>query len=231
MTTPAVVSRRAACCYNTLSKGTDLKARSWSRVEGKCIRIARTWQTSTGFQRDKFFLGGVLSTGYGSGYCPDMSPLGNGGFRGGTWILFSVANPYIFRVGHFGLPGHFVAWPELHRRFECCPESHSTSAILSTYVYTCLAMFCTSVTFTATAFPSPSLSFSVHISHSITPLPAPSPTPPPDSHMLPRLRCARFGTFAALTRRLNAFHFFVGPPGGAIGIASFCTFQRARKDP
>jgi hypothetical protein len=60
--------------------------------------------------------------------------------------------PTFRSVGHFGLPVHFVASPELHGRFKCCPESHSTSTILSTY----LAMFCTSATFTATAFPSPS---------------------------------------------------------------------------
>jgi hypothetical protein len=49
------------------------------------------------------------------------------------------------------------ASPDLHGRFKCCPDSHSTSAFLST----CLAMLCTSATFegskfTATAFPSPS---------------------------------------------------------------------------
>jgi hypothetical protein len=38
----------------------------------------------------------------------------------------------------------------LYGGLKCCPESHSTSAILST----CLAMFCTSTTLTA--FPSPS---------------------------------------------------------------------------
>jgi hypothetical protein len=60
--------------------------------------------------------------------------------------------PTFRSVGHFGLPVHFVASPELHGRFKCCPDSRSTSTILSTY----LAMFCTSATFTATAFPSPS---------------------------------------------------------------------------
>jgi hypothetical protein len=54
------------------------------------------------------------------------------------------------RVGHFGLPVHFVARLELHGRFKCCPDSHRISAILST----CLAMFCTPATFTASAFPS-----------------------------------------------------------------------------
>jgi hypothetical protein len=69
----------------------------------------------------------------------------------GQQPLLTVANtPY--RFGHFGLPVHFFASHELHGRFKCCPESHSTSAILST----CPAMFCTSATFTATAFPSPS---------------------------------------------------------------------------
>jgi hypothetical protein len=96
------------------------------------------------------------------------------------------SNPTFRRVGHFGLPVHFVAWPAWHGRFKCCPESHSTSAIHST----CLAMFCISPTFAATAFPSPSggdphLAISVHISHSITRFPAPSPTSLPESHMLP----------------------------------------------
>jgi hypothetical protein len=61
-------------------------------------------------------------------------------------------NESLHVVGRFGLPFAYVALPELHSRFECCPESHSTGAFLST----CLAMFCTSATFTATAFPSPS---------------------------------------------------------------------------
>jgi hypothetical protein len=90
--------------------------------------------------------------------------------------------PTFRRVGHVGLPVHFVASPELHGRFKCCLERHNTSAILST----CLAMFCTSTTFTATAFPSPSpqCHFSVLTSHSITRCPAPSPTSSPDLHML-----------------------------------------------
>jgi hypothetical protein len=60
--------------------------------------------------------------------------------------------PAFRRIGHFGLAVHFVASPELHGQFMCCPDSHSTSAILCT----CLAMFCTSATLDATAFPSPS---------------------------------------------------------------------------
>jgi hypothetical protein len=54
------------------------------------------------------------------------------------------------------MPVHFVATvhalPRVARPIKCCSERHSTSAILST----CLAIFCTSATFTATAFPSPS---------------------------------------------------------------------------
>jgi hypothetical protein len=60
------------------------------------------------------------------------------------------------RVGHFKfcLPVAFVASPDLHGRFKCGPASHSIGAFL--VISTCLAMFCTSATFTATAFPSPS---------------------------------------------------------------------------
>jgi hypothetical protein len=58
------------------------------------------------------------------------------------------------RVRHFCLPVAFVASPDLHGRFKCCPDSHSTGT--SAFLSTCLAMFCTSATFTATAFPSPS---------------------------------------------------------------------------
>jgi hypothetical protein len=84
------------------------------------------------------------------------------------------------RVGHFGLHVHFVASPELHGRFKCCPESHSTSAFLSNmpgHVPHLCNLYCHCL-----SQPLPS-SFSVHISHSITRFPAPSLTPPPDSHM------------------------------------------------
>jgi hypothetical protein len=47
--------------------------------------------------------------------------------------------------------------------------------------------------------PAP-LSCSVHISHFWTRFPAPSPISSPISYMLSGLRCAHFGTFAALTR-------------------------------
>jgi hypothetical protein len=50
---------------------------------------------------------------------------------------------------------HFVASPELHGRFKCCPDSHSTRVILNS----CLSVCCTSATFTATAFPSHSPPF------------------------------------------------------------------------
>jgi hypothetical protein len=49
-------------------------------------------------------------------------------------------------------------------------------------------------------------------------------TPPLDSHMLSCLRCAHFGTFAALKRCTRAFHISVCS-GGTVGIASFCSFQ------
>jgi hypothetical protein len=62
--------------------------------------------------------------------------------------------PTFRQVGHVSLPVHFVDSPTLHGRFKCCPDSHSTSVILRR----CLAMFCTSATFTATAFPSHCLS-------------------------------------------------------------------------
>jgi hypothetical protein len=77
--------------------------------------------------------------------------------------------------------------------------------------------------------PLPSLSFSVQNSHSITRLPAPSPMSPRSAQMLSRLCCAHCGTFAAFTWGLNAFHSSVCRSGGTLGIASFCTFQRAKK--
>jgi hypothetical protein len=36
-------------------------------------------------------------------------------------------------------------------------------------------------------------------------------------------------TFSALTRGLSAFHLLVCPDGGAVGNASFCSFQRAQE--
>jgi hypothetical protein len=115
--------------------------------------------------------------------------------------------PTFRRVGHVSLPVHFVASHELHGRFKCRPESHSTSAI-----------------FTATAFPSPTppchFLCTSHVS---------SPTSPPDSQMLSRLRCAHFGTFAALTRSLSAFHFFVCPSGGTAGNRLILYFPKSPK--
>jgi hypothetical protein len=77
--------------------------------------------------------------------------------------------------------------------------------------------------------PLPFLLFSVHISHSITRFPAPSPTSPTDSHKLSLLCCAHFGTVAASTWGVNAFNSSDCPSGGAVGSASFGTFQRAQK--
>jgi hypothetical protein len=46
-------------------------------------------------------------------------------------------SPTFRRVGHFCLPVAFVASPDLHGRFKCCPDSHSTSAFLIyVYIYT-----------------------------------------------------------------------------------------------
>jgi hypothetical protein len=73
--------------------------------------------------------------------------------------------------------------------------------------------------------PLPSLSFSVHISHSITRFPDPSLT-----SLLESLKgCAHFGTFAALTQDLSAFHFSGCPSGGTVGNTSLCTCQRAQQ--
>jgi hypothetical protein len=61
------------------------------------------------------------------------------------------ANPYISYGWPFLLACCLRRLARLARP-KCCPDSHSTSAFLST----CLAIVCTSATFTATAFRSPS---------------------------------------------------------------------------
>jgi hypothetical protein len=47
-------------------------------------------------------------------------------------------------------PDHVVASPELHRRFKCYPESHSTT----TNLIICMDIVCISASMTATAIPS-----------------------------------------------------------------------------
>jgi hypothetical protein len=111
--------------------------------------------------------------------CTETTRRGGAGKGSGS----NVGIRYRFRrVGHFCLPVAFVASPDLHGRFKCCPDSHSTSAFLSA----CLAMFCTSTTFTATAFPSPPdlVIFCAHLTFHHSFFSAPSPTFPQDSHML-----------------------------------------------
>jgi hypothetical protein len=81
---------------------------------------------------------------------------------------------------------------------------------------------------TCTAFPSPSPPC-----HALCTSHVPSlvflPHLPLPSHRLSRLPCAHFGTSAALPRGWSAFHFFVCSFRGTVGIALFCTFQRAQK--
>jgi hypothetical protein len=59
------------------------------------------------------------------------------------------------RVSHFGLPVRFVASPGLHRRFKCCPESHSNCAIL--IISTCLAILAPLQRLLPLPFPAPPL--------------------------------------------------------------------------
>jgi hypothetical protein len=95
---------------------------------------------------------------------------------------------------------------------------------------TCLAMFCTSATFTATAFSSPSppchflctshipsLAFLPHLPHPPQiPICCPDCVVPISAHL------------PALTRGLSAFHLSACPVGGTVGNASFCSFQRGQ---
>jgi hypothetical protein len=115
--------------------------------------------------------------------------------------------------------------PELHGRFKCCPDSNSTSAILSTRLAKC----CTSAIFTATAFPShsppfrflctshiSSLAFLPHLSFPpLIPICLPDYVVPISAHLLPwqRVWVSSTPPFAS---------------GGTVGIASFCTFQRVQ---
>jgi hypothetical protein len=72
----------------------------------------------------------------------------------------------------------------------CCHDSHSTNAILST----CLAMFCTSVTFTAAAFPNYSPRHFLCTSH-ISSLALLSNLPLYPQIPICCTDCARFGRF------------------------------------
>jgi hypothetical protein len=107
------------------------------------------------------------------------------------------------------------------------PDCLFTSAFLST----CLAMFCTSATFTATAFPSPSppchYLCTSHIP-SLTFLPQ-YPHPPQIPICFPDCVLPISAHLPALTRGLSALHLSACPVRGTVGKASFCSFQRGPK--
>jgi hypothetical protein len=146
--------------------------------------------------------------------------------------------PTFRRVGHVCLPVAFDASPDLHGRFKCCPDSHSTSAFLST----CLTMFCTSATFTPTKvttgtggtpplpFPAPPLLFifCAHLTfhHSLS---------CPISHFPPIF------PYAVLTALCPFWHIYcldtgferlpILPCWRYRWYASLCSFQRAQERP
>jgi hypothetical protein len=92
-------------------------------------------------------------------------------------LAAAVANPYSSRGRPLRLACS-LRLAEFYDRFKCCPDSHSMITIFNT----CLAMFCTSTTYTATAYPSHSLvifcarltlhhSLSCPVSHCTPPFP------------------------------------------------------------
>jgi hypothetical protein len=102
----------------------------------------------------------------------------------------AVANPYI-SVWSALSSCLFTSLPRrVARPFMCCHDSHSTNAILST----CLAMFCTSVIFTATAFPNHSPRHFLCTSH-ISSLAFLSHLPLYPQIPICCTDCARFGRF------------------------------------